>query len=124
MAARLRITTIIICAGFLAGCAEFHSAHQSQEFGKYLRDLRLVTAPCVEQPHENREYLLKACEHIKKNKIEVTSHPNTWKVTLVRDETIQGQTWLAVHFSCCGPGDVAFFDKTTGEVAAYARKTK
>jgi hypothetical protein len=106
----------------LAGCAELQSAHQSQEFGKYLRELHIVTGPCLRASQESNDYLLKVCEYVVNNKVEVTSHPNTWKIIRVADETIEGKPGLAVHLSCCGPGDTAFFDKSTGEIYAYARK--
>ena len=122
MTAAARAAVIALAVASASGCAELESAQKSQEFGQYLRSLHAVTDPCVRQRGENSEYLFKACEYVVSKKVEVTRHPNTWTVTRVADETVDGKAVLAAHFSCCGPGDVAFFDKDTGNFYAYARK--
>ena len=122
MTTATRTAVIALAVVASSGCAELQSAHQSQEFGQYLRSLHAVTDPCIRQPGENSEYLYKACEYVVGKKVEVTSHPNTWTVTKLADETVDGKAVTAAHFSCCGPGDVAFFDKSTGDFYAYARK--
>ena len=113
---------LALLSAVFTACAELQSAHKSQEFGTYLRELHTVAGPCTRQAGDTAGYLLKTCEYVVKEKIEVTAHPNTWNITKVGDETVEGKSAVAVYFSCCGPGDVAFFDKTTGEVYAYARK--
>jgi hypothetical protein len=119
---RLVNWSIALVPTALLGCAALESADKSQEFGKYLRNLHVVTEPCLRQPTDTDGYLLKTCEHVVRNKIEVTTHPNTWSITKIGDETVEGKTALVVHFSCCGPGDVALFDKDNGQLYAYGRK--
>jgi len=117
-----QLTLVMVLPLCLAACAELESAHKSQQFANYVQQLRVVTEPCLRQPKDDSAYLLKTCEYVVATKLEVTAHPNTWTVTKIDDEIVDGKLTTAVHFSCCGPGDVAFFDKNTGQVCAYARK--
>ena len=74
------------------------------------------------QPGDKDGYLAKACEYILAKKVPVSMHPNGWSIARVEDEALEGKIVLAVHFSCCLTGDVAFFDRNSGQLVAYARK--
>lgn len=113
---------IVLAISILSGCSELRAGHRSQVYTQYLWALHTITGQCEPQPIKNRDYLFKVCEYVLEKQLKVTSRPNTWTVAKISDETINGKDFLAVHFSCCGPGDVAFFDKTNGELCCYERK--
>jgi hypothetical protein len=80
-----------------------------------------VVGPCNHQPGDINDYRFKTCEALVAKSAQALTHPNTWTITKIAEESLSGKTVVAVHFSCCGPGYTAFFDEQ-GKFIAFAQK--
>jgi hypothetical protein len=78
-----------------------------------------VTGPCVAHGDVGHDYLLKVCEYVVREKLPVTSHPNSWKIKRVEEGDLGGHPVIIVYLSCCYLGDVAYFDEHNSILLKY-----
>jgi hypothetical protein len=78
-----------------------------------------VGGPCVAHGEVGHDYLLKVCEYVVREKLPVTSHPNSWTIRHIEDGDLDGRAVKIVYLSCCYLGDVAYFDRTNSVLPKY-----
>lgn len=76
--------------------------------------------PCPPRPDDATGYLQKICLHIVNNNIKVDpAKPAEYKIKRLEDRTENGRAVVWVFLNCCGLGDIAVFDKETGELVKF-----
>lgn len=76
--------------------------------------------PCPPRPDDTTGYLKKICLHVVNNQIKVDpANPAEYKIKRLEDRTENGRAVVWVFLNCCGLGDIAVFDKHTGELIKF-----
>lgn len=75
---------------------------------------------CPPRPDDATGYLQKICLHVVNNKIKVDpADPAKYTIKKMEDRTDNGRAVVWVFLNCCGMGDIAIFDKATGELIKF-----
>ncbi|MDL1898653.1 hypothetical protein FBQ82_20605 [Anaerolineae bacterium CFX7] len=78
------------------------------------------SAPCPPRPDDATGYLQKICLHVVNNKIKVApANPAQYDIKKIETRTEDGRAVVWVFLDCCGMGDIAIFDKETGELKKF-----
>jgi hypothetical protein len=78
------------------------------------------TQTCLLVRCDPNGYLRKICEYIHKQQIPTGTNPANYNIRRIVESTGQdGKPTIEVWLDCCYMGDVAIFDKTTGEIWAF-----
>ena len=76
--------------------------------------------PCPPRPNDSTGYLQKICLHVVNNKIKVDpANPAEYEIKKMEERTDEGRAVVWVFLNCCGMGDIAIFDKNTGELIKF-----
>jgi hypothetical protein len=103
----LHASSFLVSAAALAAFAHFAAADAPP------------ISECKARTEVDHNYLTKVCEYVLREKVPVTSHPNTWKILRLEDGALDGHPVTIVHLSCCYLGDIAYFDKVSGKLVKY-----
>lgn len=78
------------------------------------------TITCRPQAGDRDGYLLKLCTYIQAHHIDVRpADPTQYQIKRVEDREDDSRSVVWVFLNCCGLGDIAVIDKTSGEVIDF-----
>lgn len=76
--------------------------------------------PCPTRTDDSTGYLQKICLHVVNNNIKTEpANPAEYRIKRLEDRTENGRAVVWVFLNCCGMGDIAIFDKNTGELIKF-----
>jgi hypothetical protein len=104
----LVIVAVLFCISVLAACS------------RVISDKRRPPANYDCQPREDdpEGYLLKICEYLNEEQINVGPKFD-FGIRDIREDEYDGREVIMVILDCCGMGDYAYIDRETGEVLSY-----
>jgi hypothetical protein len=78
------------------------------------------TITCSPQPDDRDGYLLKLCTYIQARHIDTRpADPTQYHIKRIEDREDNGRPVVWIFLNCCGLGDIAVIDKTSGEVIDF-----
>jgi hypothetical protein len=82
--------------------------------------MSLRPASCGPRADDPQGYLLRICEYVKANNIDVSpGDPGGYQIKRVEQRTEDGRQVVWVFLNCCYLGDIAVIDKQSGQVISF-----
>jgi hypothetical protein len=80
----------------------------------------LRPAPCGPRADDPQQYLLRICEHVRANAIDVSpADPARYGIKRLEERAEDGRQVVWVFLNCCYLGDIAVIDKASGQVLSF-----